>query len=717
MEGGFTINQQGKCKKMIWARLRLLLCFKLFLLPLFSFLWLYPLADISAAPLTVSCWIHPANYSGGSGTSADPYIINGFEDLICLSQRGDDWRGNHFIQTADIDFGEDETTVDWNGNGIIDAGDAGGFLSIGRYPYPPFSGLYDGGNHTISNIYRCELFAALDTDGVLRNLGLLNIDIFIASTPYGGALVGYNEGEVNNCYTQGGVVGNSGGLVGTNIGSVNDSWSFVEVSGSYNIGGLIGVNKGSVSNSNAQGNVAGVFCVGGLAGINNGIISGSYATGSIEGSDTSVGGLVGSNTGAISNSSATGNVNGTSEVGGFVGLNGHAGTIINCFADGDTIGSGDNVGGLVGQSVGAISYSSATGKVEGDSDKVGGLVGTNINMGEIDSSHAAGAVVGYNVVGGLVGWNSGPVNNSYATGKIDGTGNQVGGLVGDNDWEITNSYATGNVTGSGSFIGGLIGSNNYDISGCYATGNVTGSGDAIGGLVGSSQYEISGSHATGNVVGSGNQVGGLIGTILGTVNNSYATGYVKGLSDSVGGLIGDVRGGEVSVCYAEGAVVGVNYVGGMAGKNDGSIINSYAKGGVVGTSYLGGLVGGNFEDISKSYATGKVTGYGNNIGGLAGYHYADWFSGGTIINSYWDIHSGSPDNGIGTGLTTTQFYSTDSNFGLNFTVPWNIIANPNQEYPWVAYAEGSPYFYWGPPKETETPNNKISIAPLMMLLL
>lgn len=201
------------------------------------------------------------------------------------------------------------------------------------------------------------------------------------------------------------------------------------------------------------------------------------------------------------------------------------------------------------------------------------------------------------------------------------------------------------------------------------------------------------------------------------MNNSYATGYVEGLSDSVGGLIGYVGGGEVSVCYAEGAVVGVNYVGGMAGKNNGSIINSYAKGGVVGTSYLGGLVGGNFKDISNSYATGKVTGSGDNIGGLAGYHYEDWFSGGTIINSYWNINSGSPDNGIGTGLPTTQFYSTDSNFDINFTVPWNIIANPNQEYPWVAYAEGYPYFYWGLPQETEASNNKINIVPLLMLLL
>ncbi|MCS6955333.1 MAG: hypothetical protein NZM44_03145, partial [Candidatus Calescibacterium sp.] len=62
-------------------------------------------------------------------------------------------------------------------------------------------------------------------------------------------------------------------------------------------------------------------------------------------------------------------------------------------------------------------------------------------------------------MGGLAGYNSGTISNSYSTGSVSG-GYSVGGLVGDNLGTISNSYSTSNVSG-GEGVGGLVGGNYY----------------------------------------------------------------------------------------------------------------------------------------------------------------------------------------------------------------------------------------------------------------
>ena len=53
-------------------------------------------------------------------------------------------------------------------------------------------------------------------------------------------------------------------------------------------------------------------------------------------------------------------------------------------------------------------------------------------VNRISGSTAGGAVTGTgNLVGGLVGWNNGPISNSHATGDVNGV-TWVGGLVGLN---------------------------------------------------------------------------------------------------------------------------------------------------------------------------------------------------------------------------------------------------------------------------------------------
>jgi hypothetical protein len=53
------------------------------------------------------------------------------------------------------------------------------------------------------------------------------------------------------------------------------------------------------------------------------------------------------------------------------------------------------------------------------------------------------------------------------------------------------------------------------------------------------------------------------------------------------------------------------HVGGLVGRNEGSITNNYSKGEVSGIGYIGGLVGSNGGGIESSYSRGAV--YGNLI--------------------------------------------------------------------------------------------------------
>ncbi|MDS0260297.1 PGF-pre-PGF domain-containing protein [Haloarcula sp. S1CR25-12] len=81
---------------------------------------------------------------------------------------------------------------------------------------------------------------------------------------------------------------------------------------------------------------------------------------------------------------------------------------------------GFDTGGLVGFNSGEIRNSTANVSLEGDSQRVGGLVGRNGNGGTLSSSFAVGSVDGTGTLGGLVGDNSGTVENAYW--DIDTTG-------------------------------------------------------------------------------------------------------------------------------------------------------------------------------------------------------------------------------------------------------------------------------------------------------
>ncbi|WP_198164046.1 MBG domain-containing protein, partial [Bradyrhizobium jicamae] len=317
------------------------------------------------------------------------------------------------------------------------------------------------------------------------------------------------------------------------------------------------------------------------------------------------------------------------------------------------------VGALAGNNAGTITRSYATGVVNGSGNDVGGLVGRNTGTGSNITQSYAGVTVGGSSnpnVGGLVGFNDGTITRSYATGAVSGTGNNVGGLVGisTSTGNITQSYASGTVGGANSYVGGLVGINEGTITESYAVGAVNG-GSEVGGLAGGNAKAITRSYSTGAVNGSGSDVGGLVGKNVGTgssITQSYASGTVGTPNFFVGGLVGNNEG-TIAQAYAVGTVTG-QYVGGLAGNNSGSITQAYAAGAVSGTA-PGGLIGNNGGTISQSYFDTVTTGQNAAIG------------------------NGSVNGGI--GLTTSQMQNP-ANYATTYT-GWdftNVWSAPSAGY-------------------------------------
>ena len=299
-------------------------------------------------------------------------------------------------------------------------------------------------------------------------------------------------------------------------------------------------------------------------------------------------------------------------------------------------------------------------------------------------------ITSYRDVGGLVGWNTGTVSNSYSTGSVTGDFS-VGGLVGVNyAGTVSNSCFTGGVTGSRE-VGGLAGHSSGTVSNSHSTGSVVGD-DVVGGLVGGNGGTIENSCSDANVIGDKSYVGGLVGLSDGTVSNSCSTGNVTGSGWGVGGLVGYNMIGIVSDSCSTASVVnsGGWGAGGLVGCNYGTLSNSYSVGSLSGHTAVGGLVGDNGGTVSDSYSAGTVCGH-SPVGGLVGYN------SGTVTNSFWDIEtSGQATSGGGTGKTTAEMRS----IATFSAAAWNIIAvanadTPNPSYIWnIVEHETYPFLGW-----------------------
>jgi len=494
----------------------------------------------------VNAQTHPA-LGGGTGDSLSPYQITDTSHLRILADyvnngNGDSTKGKYYVLLNDLDLSADTAGAGW-----MPIGNSSSY----------FKGNFNGNNKKVTNLKINRptknfqgLFGYI-YGATVENLGIENCDI--AGQGNVGGLAGCIDyfSTISNCYVTGNV-----------NGKANYDGIGMYISGTGNrVGGLAGNNNNNSKINNCYSTVivSGINDVGGLVGYNYyySQINNSYATGKVSGQGI----------GTLNNC----------WVGGLVGVNGNS-YIYDSYATGNVIGTGNYVGGLVGEN-GAVAMSLyncyATGDVSG--------IGTYNN--------------GTGTVGGLVGSNSGTFTNCHATGNVSGTGGTIGGLVGTSSGAIADCYATGKVSGL-YYVGGFAGNNGYLISNCYATGDcyaygyVSGAGAepnaTVGGFAGSNGSLISNCYATGNVSGTGKNVGGFVGYMyMSNISHCYATGNVRGTSNYVGGLVGcKLLASSSPYSYLILNCVAVNdsvvstasttSINRICGNSDGTALNNYA---------------------------------------------------------------------------------------------------------------------------------------------
>ena len=310
--------------------------------------------------------------------------------------------------------------------------------------------------------------------------------------------------------------------------------------------------------------------------------------------------------------------------------------------------------------------------ISGSNSYIGGLCGRN-DYGSITACNVSGSVSSdnNNYVGGVCGYNDeGSIVSCAFTGSVSGH-RTVGGLCGRN-YLGTFSNNTANVTVSGrDEVGALCGYNVVGvINNCLATGGVLADWNA----------------------------GGVSGRNSGTIINCNYNGSVSGNDGYyLGGLCGvNETGGLVSTSYIIGDVTGDNYVGGLCGRNLGTVINSYIKGNVAGDNPVGGICGqSSGGSIINCYITETVTG-NDNIGAICG-----MLRSGTIRGCFWDIEI----SGNTTGYNTDSTYSyTVSNVeGLATLEMQNELTFINAGWDFVSEASNGTNEVWQIPEPNGYP--------------
>ena len=116
-------------------------------------------------------------------------------------------------------------------------------------------------------------------------------------------------------------------------------------------------------------------------------------------------------------------------------------------------------------------------------------------------------------------------------------------------------------------------------------------------------------------------VGGIVGRNSGTVTGCVNNAVVSGSGTSIGGIAGE-NGGTVELCGNTNTVTSSNGCGGIVGRSNGTIRNCYNTGEVHATGTTGnagGITFLNMGTVEYSWSTGKVTGGSNGEeGGIVG---------------------------------------------------------------------------------------------------
>jgi len=534
-----------------------------------------------------------SDFVAGGGTEADPYLISTPEGLNAIGLFPCEWL-KHFRLMADIDMSA-YTGLEFNQIGV-------GYSWM-------FNGVFDGNGHTISNftyhsnVEFAGLFGYIGYQGVVRNLGLINVDVSGISWVGGlAASISGPHGGVSNCYVTGRVSGQQlvGGLIGRGNGMISNCYSTARVSGNQTVGGLMGANEGLIYNCYAAAKVTGNT---GVAGI--GLVGGPAAVVAsfwdIETTGQAVRGGGNGKTTAEMKMART-----------YFGWGG-------CGNEGVwTIDEGNDYPHLAwegkpGQPIPRQQLSDLVPGSGTETDPYLISTAEQLNsiglfpcewdkhfrlMADIDISAYKG--VEFNRIGAAYWWPFTGVfdGNRYTIFKFTsyaieewGAPEFVGLFSTISSPAVVKDLGLINVNVAGyQSVGGLVGANfGGTVSGCYATGTVKADFRA-GGLIGWNEGKVTTSWARANV-SYGHMLGGLVGYNSGTLSDCFARGTTKGIYDfsGIAGLVGKNEG-EIHNCYASGPVSGgKTFVGGLVGMDStGTVAASFWDTKATGRTTSGG---------------------------------------------------------------------------------------------------------------------------------
>jgi len=645
------------------------------------------------------------NWPAGQGTVESPYQIDTADQLILLSKAGILW-DKHFLLGADINL-----------NPVSRGGQV-----FGQAVIPVFSGVFDGADHVISNLRiegtrKLGLFGTLTRDAVVRNIGLVNVQIGVTSFGAAGGLVGINNGSVISCYSTGTITGYDlgstlGGLVGYNSGSITMSFSTVRANGDFDVGGLVGNNEGTIVASYSSGSINGRDYLGGLVGNNEGTIVSSYSNSSVAADKSpwdSAGGLVGHNDGKITMSYSSGPVSGRSSIGGLVGSSDHDGTVEASFWDIQSSGQTASSGGA-GLTTNEMMDPFMVG-LNGLANDPNWVLDTGRDYPRLAWEGTPGAIIPAADLGWLAG--QGTVDSPYLIDSAD----QLmllskAGILWDRHFLLEASVDLNPGLPGRKIFGqavipvfaGVFDGGDHIISNLRIEGTLN--AGLFGTLTSAAEVRNVGL-VDAQIGGRDEPTAGLVGNNHGSIVSCFSTGEIMmGARSEFTGDVSDVGGlagrndGNIIASFSAATVGGIGHVGGLVGWNDGSIVSCYSTGAVSGSRVdrgesspvegtAGGLVGWNFHrgDIRSSYSIGLVSGT-NYVGGFVGENY------GSIDASFWDIQSsGQTASAGGTGLTTSQMQMADTFLSAG----WDFVdetANGTDDIWWILESQDYPRLWW-----------------------
>lgn len=584
-----------------------------------------------------------ARYSGGSGEPNNPYKITTAEDLNDIGNHIEDFN-KCFIMTADISL----------------SGYSGSkFNAIGPNTTTPFTGIFDGNGHTISNLYHTSSGAifpvVMGEQAAIVGVRLFNVRIDVGDVSCG-SLVGYlRDGRVENCYTTrpdvsntsnycGGLIGqaryayvgnchcwngnvlsegDAGGLIGfSHFVSVYRCSSFADVSGKYNTGGLIGTcgangdGGGYISECFSLGTLkgGGWYRVGGLIGVvNGGCIVNCYSNANME-TGRHKGGLIGWIVvrGTVINSYYSGYMKYVSVIpGGFVESiqsNGHMGyaDVLNCFWDIDVSGTTSSRGGGTGKTT-----------EEMKDAQTFSLWGAGCDAWVIDSGNdyprlAWEQTQGETIENTVCYEGQGTLAEPYLIQSAEDL-NLLGQLpfCWNKSFKLTEDIDLS-----------AYGDDDFCFLGVSTVWPFSGHFDGSGHTISSFVYQVERGYARDSV--------GIFAHVKGDtamIENVHLSQASVGNFNryDVGTLVGILETGEISLCSSSDHVVGTNdewNIGGLVGNAlAGRIFRCFATGTISGSARVGGLVGHNESaQIVECFSFGGITRAGHSGGGLVGYN-------------------------------------------------------------------------------------------------